>query len=332
MLCDTLIANGAPGYGAEPARMRSVIERVRTATRFTLDDDFAAVAEGLADDYTGLVRVFPFCRLPYARCWFEFAQSQRPVFSSADTHVPEAQVRPHRIGFLCDALRDDLSEWRAHLFWSIHASPDQCSAAAIAIDMSMKDPYADVDEKVVNEPYTGLKHFPDGKTLPHEGWKSASSSVRMAMLRHTMPVMPDYGTPNPPYGLTLAEQEQFAEMILDLARADWAGEVAYLLAVIGMLNTRNAAETVRVDRSKINKSRIRSGKPPLMEHHLLTVHTKRKQRVFGGKGTGDKHAAMRGHFCRGHFKKRKTGIYFWHPHARGDFSRGTVTKDYALAD
>ena len=42
------------------------------------------------------------------------------------------------------------------------------------------------------------------------------------------------------------------------------------------------------------------------------------------------YAPMRGHFVRGHFKTRKTGIYFWHPHARGSFDRGMIEKTYEM--
>ena len=58
----------------------------------------------------------------------------------------------------------------------------------------------------------------------------------------------------------------------------------------------------------------------------------RKERIYPeGDPRGD-YAPMRGHFVRGHFKIRKTGVFFWHPHARGDFGRGQIEKDYEITD
>jgi hypothetical protein len=37
---------------------------------------------------------------------------------------------------------------------------------------------------------------------------------------------------------------------------------------------------------------------------------------------------VRGHFQRGHFKRKPNGVYWWNPHWRGDFSKGIVMKDY----
>jgi hypothetical protein len=42
------------------------------------------------------------------------------------------------------------------------------------------------------------------------------------------------------------------------------------------------------------------------------------------------HRELRAHFVRGHFKARKSGVFWWSPHARGDLSRGMVAKDYEV--
>ena len=64
------------------------------------------------------------------------------------------------------------------------------------------------------------------------------------------------------------------------------------------------------------------------EHHVLKIHERQQRRV--GASSSTTYAPMRGHFVSGHWKVRKTGIYFWRPFKRGDFGRGTVSKDYHL--
>jgi hypothetical protein len=40
---------------------------------------------------------------------------------------------------------------------------------------------------------------------------------------------------------------------------------------------------------------------------------------------------LRAHFVRGHFKVRKSGVYFWSAHQRGDPKLRFVHHDYILA-
>ena len=67
----------------------------------------------------------------------------------------------------------------------------------------------------------------------------------------------------------------------------------------------------------------------LFEHKLLKIARRQQRRVYVNGNASD-HAPMRGHFVMGHWKHRKTGLYFWHPHKRGDFKRGRIEKDYEV--
>ena len=318
MLSDDLAANGAPGSGMDISK---TLPLIRGAQKFVLSPEFAAVADALSEDYTGLVRVFGRCRLPYTSTWIEVAHAERPNFLTAEMHAPAFQVRPKRVGWLLQATRPDLSAWKAHLFWSTDLG---CSCAALAMDYDMITPLCSTvsTDGLEAQPKSSILNI----TMDHPGWRSASESVKLAMLNHTAPSYPDYGVPLP-IGVPRDQISRFYEITAELARSDWAGEAGYLLAVIGLLNARNAAETESVDLKKLNKARVKRGKLPLFSHKLLKIHHRQIRRA--GDGSGD-HIVMRGHFVRGHFKTRKSGVYFWHPHARGDFSRGMVIKDYEL--
>ena len=118
-------------------------------------------------------------------------------------------------------------------------------------------------------------------------------------------------------------------MFAQLARSDWAGEVAYLLAVIGLMNARNATELIAVDQRKLNQARVKRGVRPLFEHHVLKIHTRQQRRVSDSE-RGGSHEPIRGHFVAGHWKVRRTGIFFWHPFQRGDFTKGKIDKTYEV--
>ena len=338
MLCDVLRATGAPAAGCKPSAMQAVLQRLQTAQRFVLDAEFAAVAEALSDDYGGLVRAFPHCRLPYPSCWFEVAQADRPRFMAAGIQAPSMQVAPKRVGWLCTATRPDLSAWRTHLFWSLQHADNSLttSAAGVAMDCDLTKPVRELTSEEASKPrdfYYPQLFTAHARRTTHPGWQGAAISERLTMAAHVRPYVPDYGLPE---GLEeLGDRTTVTEvlkMLFDLARSDWAGEIQYLLAVIGMLNARNATELVHVDRTKMNRARVRNGKLPFFEHKVLRIHHKRHQRVYDGATPppAEGHAPMRQHFCRGHWKVRKTGIFFWSPHMRGNIARGKVEKDYAL--
>ena len=328
MLADDLVANGAPGSCTDIGCSVPVIAR---AQKFVLSAEFAAVADALSEDYTGLVRVFDRCRLPYHETWIEVAHAERPNFINAALQSPLFQVKPQRVGFLLQATRDDLSAWKAHMFWSMPGGVG-CSAAALAMKYDMTSPLND-DKDVTPEEAEALRRDMQDvvpNVSDHPGWTAASTDVRVAMLQHTDPIMTDYPPPLPTADIPPERYEEFYHILAQLARSDWAGEAAYLMAVIGLLNARNATAVETVNYHKLNRARSKRGKHPLFEHKVLKIMQRRMTRPHGDNaGRGD-YAPMRGHFVRGHFKARKSGVYFWSPHARGYLSHGYIEKEYHL--
>ena len=323
MLCDEVVAGGAPGSGCD---VGVVLPRLRAAQKFVLGPEFAAVAEALSCDYSGLVRVFDRCRLPFAETWLEVAAADRPGFCAAGMQAPMFQVAPRRVGFLLSATRADLSAWKAHLFWSTEKGR---SAAALCMRFDMTRPIGHALEVPSEEEVPSrLRSAVVPHVQTHPGWTDAPEAVRLAMVNHTEPGLADWGLP-PPVGLPPDKWEAFYDVVMELARSDWAGEASYLLAVVGLLNARNAVEAQDVDHGRLNHARAKRGKPPLFSHKVLNI-AGRQQRRYGGEDGGGHHAPAREHFCRGHFKARRTGVFFWHPHLRGSARRGRVEKEYHL--
>ena len=109
---------------------------------------------------------------------------------------------------------------------------------------------------------------------------------------------------------------------------DWIGEPSFLLAVLALLNSRNAAE-IEFTEPASNKRRRLTGKPPLHTYRLVCIPSRYKQRYIP---TADEDPRqIRAHFVRGHFKVRKTGVYFWSAFQRGNPALGFAHKDYLLA-
>lgn len=330
MLCDELRADGASASGM---LVGPIIERIGKAQKFVMGSEFAAVADALSEDYSGLVRAFEHCRLPYSSVWLEVLHADRPRFCAASMHAPAFQMKPKRVGYLLTATRDDLAAWKAHLFWSLPNG--QCSAAGMAMNLDMTRPLCGVLKvpTLEEEEAARTKRFRSGilnpNMPPHPGWAHASESVKLAMLRHTSPSPADYDLPVPT-GIPRHRWGEFYNAVLELARADWAGEPTFLLAAVVLMNARNAVETQAVDLERLNRARARRGALPLFEHRVVQIARRQAKRVSEARKGSAGHVPMREHFCRGHFKTRKSGVFFWHPHLRGDRTRGRIEKEYEL--
>jgi hypothetical protein len=117
------------------------------------------------------------------------------------------------------------------------------------------------------------------------------------------------------------------QLIRDEATRDWKGEVQFLFAAIGLLNSRNFAEFEEVDNTKLSAVRAKRGKPPRSSYVVCKI-----QRRFAMPVSGHNHetAELRAHLVRGHFKRKRRGVYWWSPHMRGSVRSGFVDKEYRV--
>jgi hypothetical protein len=233
---------------------------------------------------------------------------------------------PHRIGFLLEATDDTLSAFKAHQFWIIKGA-----AVPFASHMAMKfDPTAakDAPDLDANEEGRKKEFF---QIEPAPAWRNASPHARGSLNAMVRPDLPDYMSV---MGASLVlggapDTEKFGQFLYEVGTSDWSGESVYLLAVLALLNTVNAVETRHVDLTGLNKQRAKRGVQPLANHYTLTISARLKARI-GKVGHDPQHRALRAHLVRGHWKVRKTGIYYWHPFARGNRSKGTIEKGYKV--
>jgi hypothetical protein len=108
----------------------------------------------------------------------------------------------------------------------------------------------------------------------------------------------------------------------------WQGEPRYLTAVLELLQSKNATDVSSlVDLSRVNHQRARRNKPLLFSYHVVSIPARYRARYLAA-GSGRE---IRAHYVRGHFKVRRTGIFFWSAYQRGNPALGFVHKDYVLA-
>lgn len=319
MLIDELLAAPTIDNVLEPYRNK-ICQRLKAAQRFEIAPDFAAAADALSVDFNACANAIPFCRLPFKSMWIEVAQQTRPRFASSDIHLPGMQHIPKRVGFLLDVLDKNHKTFKAHQFWSF---PDRDTKVMSELGMEFHPENMKEDHSAA--------YSDDGLVIKYvridssEMWKKSSIKTRSVLISVIRPCPNDYPTSSVAY---LRDDE--LEMALEIATVDWSGESMFLLATLALLNTVNAHERVEgPDLSMLNKARSRRGARELLSYHVLKISPRLKAKLRALiKSTGE--SDMPAHFVRGHFKARKTGIFFWHPFWRGKSSVGVVEKDYVL--
>jgi len=291
MLADELIADQY--LPRQYLGLDKVLSKIASAQKFNLATDFALAGDGLVDNFPELEKITPFCRLPYPLCWFEFAQADRHHWMNAPMHYPGLQGSPHRVGYLAEAIDGDLAHWRTYLCWSLKNWPKE---GGTPLNVS---------------PMCVLYHTDRPEPL-REGGIVDCVTFDLA----------DFDLGLPPEALT--------SYLATLGRSDWAGEIRYFIAILGLLNSRNVAETETVQFTKLNRSRAKQRKFPLSSHTLLKIRPAHKPSLIGRANGAARSMEIRAHFVRGHFKTRRSGIFWWGPHMRGRLEHGYVSKDYEV--
>jgi hypothetical protein len=302
MLCDDLLADKHLPKLYDG--LDKVFSRIQAAQKFTLSKEFAVAADGLVENYNELYKIVPYCRLPYPATWIEWLHDDRPHWNPEGPYKARPvdrtrhQIAPQRVGMLLEQQDDFAGCWKAHLFWSLKTKeePDiaQFNGSLGAIIMDTRNALKFAEDPLIDAL--------DGRVLADFGRR---------MLNRVKAEAPDV-----------------ADRLMEYAVEDWGGEIRFMVAMLGLLNTRNVAQFSFVDKKSHNIKRAKQGKRPLFSHTTLKI---RPEIWMGHSGTGrGDHRDLRLHFVRGHFKHRKTGLFWWSMHARGHGKHGVIEKDYEV--
>jgi len=308
MLCDEL---------AHDELMRSCIQgsaqyqrAILASEKFVLGPDFALAADGLVENYKELERIAPWCRLPHPLCWFEVSHADRELWKARSTfHFPEEQFPPSRVGYLLKQKGDNAADFDAYLFWSLtdftnNGGRHNMSDGMVHYDFT-RTPVPDTEELPVDP------KFPMYEGRTHLGCYVDLGMARISRMFRDIKVTPEH--------------------VADLVRSDWAGEIRYIIAILGLINAKNVYETgdpIYRNLDKMNKKRVQQGKHPLAPHTLLKIRAIHKDSLVNRRaGTATE---IRGRFVRGHFKTRKTGIFWWSRHWRGPHDNPAEPRPYKV--
>ena len=289
-------------------------EHMREAHVFEIDADFAAAADQLKESNpSAFARVLPLCRLPYDACWFEVRHHDRLSFVRGVVR-PTDGGQVDRVGVLMQRLAPG-DQIMMHLVWRFTSGGVSMSDFAMVFNF---------DEN----PTFGGKPKPSEREALSKLYAGAELDASEDIDRRVFPVPSSYHSAQ----FEGPGSQGYVERRIGVALGDWSGEWMFWLAVVALLNSRNAVATEAVDvtRENARRRRIRSGRPDLLSYTRCIIAPRLRDRLREADAARAAPAAVRAHFVRGHFKARKTGLFWWSPFLRGDVKSGLVMKEYEV--
>ena len=115
-------------------------------------------------------------------------------------------------------------------------------------------------------------------------------------------------------------------------------DITIVLKALLCLNARNVKEVIVPAPDALNKKRKKFGKTPFFEYRVLDIFLGENLRKVASGNNKRARAGVEAwmkcanklHAVRGHFKTRKTGIFWWSDFIRGSNAEGVIVKDYNL--
>ena len=101
-------------------------------------------------------------------------------------------------------------------------------------------------------------------------------------------------------------------------------DIPFLSMFCLVLSSRSAFQASESDRSRINRSRARRGRSPLLDHVELTMNLAGHERELEDAAYSDDRSSPRLHFVRGHLVRRHDAIHWRTSHMRGKPAIGTI--------
>lgn len=259
------------------------------------------------------------CRMPFPSMWVEFVfRDRQDYFQTLGCHdeIPDGTSAPSRLGFLLQQLDDTGRQIEVTLVWN-HRSDAGPTIGALALAINMSDDVS-IDPAAVTLLHEALSER--AAELPRElrdpkhrdQWLEVESRMNPSMCRFMLPT----------WRRIIAKGKAETTAALADAGYDIKAEWKFVIGLLLVLNSRNVVEPSEEHTfEKLNKARTRNHKIPLLSYRNLRLSLSHVQRNRMGKpGIAD----LMKHLVSGHWKVRRTGIFWWSPHVRGN--RGEVVN------
>ncbi|TXH38868.1 MAG: hypothetical protein E6Q98_01320 [Rhodospirillaceae bacterium] len=332
MLADVVVSAGSDHSSPLCGVFERATQAVANAVRFVLEREVVAAAQIVSEALpSSILQGLPLCRLPYPTTWLEYAGHDRPEIAAIGTTIP------HRVGLLCEAVAESPGEFTVNVFWHLGGRDNRVELCPVAllIDMTAegrvaRDPQSASQKR--DATIEGLQKLLLSSTQRWDQKVAANPRELEAMLALSNRIFFIRSTYFAPVATAIVQHSGAGalERLLNLSRPNAEAEAGFLLAILMLLNSRNGTSREPADLAKINTARRKQGRHPLLDFCTVNLRLSASRSRALGRSDVPVHL-MRAHLVRGHFKIRRSGIYWWSPHIRGDAKLGMIRKDYKVA-
>jgi len=319
---------------AEWEVVKAVADAVEAApARFVLHSDAASTIHDLMlASPRQMLAALPICRLPFKSLWVEFDYKDRQAYiarlleSGRKIANLDGDIVPKRLGFL---LRSGSFEGRDGVFaevaWDNPLDTHVRSAAGVIFLVT--DPVVS-GECATDKERADIRRYheayPDSYSARYSGPELDASlllerRIRMAEFQHHVAVSD--------LAAFRGQKDAHAEQV----RYDLSHEWRFVLSLLIALNSRNVIRIgEEVDRTALNRQRTKKGKSPLLSHCEVRLSLSRfhRKQMHGVAESRD----LQAHIVRGHWKLRKSGLFWWNPHIRGCEGDPPAQRIYNVVD
>jgi hypothetical protein len=327
---------------------------IKSAQRFVISADVReACRQLLLSRPSSLVEACRFARPPFERCWLEWETPNHP------DPIHPVRVRVQQIGALVECAPGTLNQaftvWTA---WSYNRYDpansfdrlvDGGQSAAEELDL----PGLGVSAVELGLDFTVPLGAPLARFTAHNGWTAPRpqteedlrqlrndhyNNIRYALkdpaerdaLKLLLAPVRWRTRPDPLSAQQMAYSMSFGKDGVIAAIDDVRDEIGPLLSALILMNSKNCVERQPyAPPPALIKARLKRGlKPPPLDHTIVNIHLSPSQaRIAAAHGLTREE--MRQHKVRGHFKTRKTGVFWWCEYQRGDPAK-KVEHDYRV--
>lgn len=331
MLADDVIAaSGGLADHTYAGTVTALANDIRLAARFDLTQGVMLSAQAVHRSETDTrLRALPFCRLPFARTWFEWP-GQDPSGAPPTTVGPErfAPV-PRRVGAMVTV---DESRQRGVMTWAWFTKEQNqgVNVCPLSFTFDWRENFEPLDDLVLDVCRRFGISKAEAERLDYENTVAKLPRARGMSPQQMAEDRGRFGLVWSPYAAQFSERYERARGPIDPSHPLWqaaigdiTGEPGMLQCVILLLNSRNmtAAQAVPAP-ERLNRQRERKGKAPLLDY--TTIRIKLSRTMTARAGAVGERSPARMHVVSGHFKVRKSGVYWWSDFTRGDPTKGVV--------
>lgn len=355
-------------YGADCAEGIAEFRKWRSAFREKLPPKHVVIIDNVAEYlYAGtdqedwnVIKDFPNVAPPFEEFWMEYHRPSKVI--SRKFGLMSSAPMPSYLGFYCVARKRDeviaevqesgrFQTWLDDMERDIHAlslvhgnnidAKIQQYGISDALEYTTPDEYnlllmMQTFERVRQDGLAGIeRHVPSGWMMEITAFAELRPGVIGGpFVRWSLRVNQDGSLEERPemYKPTFSDETTKPD-------SDFGNYNQYLfpcLLSLSFLHCKNVTQVVTDPIPKLNRARVKEGKPPFVRFHTLEIEPMKKVLRHQGR-EHEQDLAKALHICRGHFADYRNGaglfgkhkgVYWWDSQVKGSKSKGVVVKEY----